>query len=142
MPLNALGEIMQEEWSGSAVVRSNLKLDAFVIMPNHIHGLITLTEEAPVGATRRIAPTTAVPTRAKRPRGPISGSIGAIIGQFKSLTAKHINNLRGTSGALVWQRNYYEHVIRNDDEMNRAIQYITDNPSRWAEDAENPMRTR
>lgn len=77
-------------------------------------------------ATRRIAPTI------------IAGSIGAIIGQFKSVTTKQINRLRNTSGTPVWQRNYYEHIIRNDGELNRIREYIINNSARWAEDEENP----
>ncbi len=72
------------------------------------------------------------------PAGPASGSIGAIIGQFKSIVTKRINKIRNTSGIPVWQRNYYEHIIRNEDEFNRIREYIINNPLNWAEDENNP----
>ena len=72
------------------------------------------------------------------PRPVVSGSIGAIIGQFKSIVTKRINALRDNHGCPVWQRNYYERVIRNDNELTRAREYITNNPLRWDEDENNP----
>jgi REP element-mobilizing transposase RayT len=69
----------------------------------------------------------------------VRGSIGAVIGQFKSLTAKRINEIRGTPGTRVWQRNYYEHIIRDEASLDRIRQYILDNPARWASDPENPQ---
>ena len=63
------------------------------------------------------------------------------VGRFKMNTAKQINQVRGTPGVPVWQRNYYEHVVRNEDEMNRIREYIVNNPLRWALDRENPQRT-
>ncbi len=100
----------------------------------------------PVGATRRVAPTRVAPTTTSpspsSPHGPTPGSIGAIIGQFKSITTKRINALRGTPGAPVWQRNYYEHIIRNAAEWQRIRQYIQDNPARWEADGENPANLR
>jgi REP element-mobilizing transposase RayT len=74
------------------------------------------------------------------PTGPPSGSLGAIVGNFKSVTARRINRVRKTPGVRVWQRNYYEHIIRNERELNGIRQYIRDNPARWAEDRENPDR--
>ena len=135
MRLNALGEIVRDEWLQSPTVRPDVDLDVFLVMPNHLHGIIVLTNHT-VGATRRVAPTPG------RPRGPIPGSIGAIVGQFKSAVTKRINAARGASGALLWQRNYYEHVIRTEDELNRIGQYILDNPACWAEDPENPVAER
>jgi REP element-mobilizing transposase RayT len=64
--------------------------------------------------------------------------LGAIIGQYKSLVTKQINRARGTPGTPVWQRNYYEHIIRNGDELDRIRQYIANNPARWQHDRENP----
>ena len=134
MHLSAIGEIVQSEWLRSEAIRRNVVLDEYVIMPNHVHGIIMLTEMAgDVRATRRVAPT--------RPRGPLPGSIGAIIGQVKSICTRRINEMRKTPGAHVWQRNYYEHVLRNDDELDRARQYISNNPMQWELDRENPATT-
>jgi putative transposase len=143
MRLNPLGEIVREEWLKTTGIRSNVELheDEFVIMPNHIHGIIwivetvgvtrTSVESTSVGATRRVAPT-------KEPHTLVSGSLGAILGQFKSITAKRINALRGTSGVSVWQRNFYEHIIRDENELKIIWDYIYTNPLRWQEDQLHP----
>jgi putative transposase len=130
MRLNPSGEIVREEWLKTAQIRPNVKLheDEFVIMPNHLHGIIWIIE--PVGATRRVAPT-------KEPHTLVAGSIGAILGQFKSVTAKRINARRGISGPI-WQRNYYEHIIRNENEIKNIWNYIDTNPLRWQEDQLHP----
>jgi hypothetical protein len=73
------------------------------------------------------------------PTGPVSGSIGALMAQFKSRVTKRINTFRNNPGCPVWQRNYYERVIRNDDELSRAREYIVNNPMKWALDKENPV---
>jgi hypothetical protein len=65
-------------------------------------------------------------------------SLGSFIAGFKASATKCINAARGTPGALVWQRNYHEHTIRNEDSLNRIRQYILDNPARWSMDRENP----
>ena len=132
MWLFAPGLIVEEEWLRTAAVRSNVELDAYVVMPNHLHGIVIPANEA--RATHRVAPTNG-------PAGPASGSIGAIVAQFKAVTTKRIHRLSGPEGLSIWQRNYYEHLIRNDRDLERIRDYIEANPSRWAHDAENPMRT-
>jgi putative transposase len=64
--------------------------------------------------------------------------VGAIVGNFKSVSARRINRLRQTPGAPVWQRNYHERVIRNERELHAVRQYVQNNPAHWAEDRENP----
>ena len=170
--LNALGLIVQEEWAQTAIVRPNIELDAFVVMPNHIHGIIVITDNT-VGATRRVAQmdndnvaraprrvaqidndnVARAPRRVAqmdndnvarasrrlaptdRPNGPASGSIGAIIAQYKSIVTKRIRRLPDAPGHPIWQRNYYEHIIRSEESLNQIRQYIVNNPSRWAEDS-------
>ena len=68
------------------------------------------------------------------------GSLGAIVRAFKSATTRRINQIRNTLGQPVWQRNYYEHIIRNEDELDLIRGYIVDNPLRWHLDRENPER--
>ena len=68
----------------------------------------------------------------RRPR-----SIASVVAGFKSAVTKRINEIRGTPGLPVWQRNYYEHIIRTEEELNRIRQYIIDNPVHWEEDEEN-----
>ncbi|MFI5168299.1 MAG: transposase [Thermoanaerobaculales bacterium] len=128
------GRIVAEEWTRSAVLRPNLNLEAFVVMPNHLHGIVWLTGGA--GATRRVAPGrgSASPLRS----GASPGSVGAIIGQFKAAAARRINALRGTPGRSFWQRGFYERVVRNDTELAAMRTYIANNPLQWALDRENP----
>jgi putative transposase len=71
----------------------------------------------------------------------VPGSIPTIVRAFKSATTRRINEMRGTPGARVWQRNYYEHIVRNDADLQRIREYILTNPIRWAMDRENPTRT-
>ncbi len=132
MRLNEYGEIIQDEWLKTETVRPNIELDEFVMMPNHLHGILVLNDNTGVshekpGATHRVAPT-----------GPQTGSVGAIVGQYKSIVTKRINKQRGTPGHPIWQRNYHEHIIRDEDELNRIRFYIANNPAQWDSDLENP----
>jgi len=127
--LNEFGRIVENEWQKSAVIRREIGLDVFVVMPNHIHGIVNIIH-ADVGATGRS------PLR----NGPPPRSLGAFVAGFKSAVTKRINNLRRTPGAPVWQRNYYEHVVRSDAELLRVREYILNNPVGWENDRENPLR--
>jgi REP element-mobilizing transposase RayT len=135
MALNELGSIVHAEWDRSTEVRAEIALDAFVVMPNHVHGVVII--DGDVGATGR-SPVVGSPTPSAGPRGPSKRSLGAFVGGFKSGTTSAINRLRGTPGAPVWQRNYYEHVIRNEEELNRIRRYIAANPIAWPDDDDNP----
>ena len=151
MRLSPWGEMARDEWLRSAVARGNVELDAFVVMPNHLHGIIRLTD--PVGATRWVAlaresaprhPLATDPpgaTRRVAPTGPPRGSIGAIIGQFKSAAAKRINESRRTPGEPIWQRNYYEHIIRNEDSLYAIRLYVDNNLPLWSLDPDNAQAT-
>lgn len=132
--------------------------DVFVVMPNHVHAVIWITgnDRMPVrgvGAQHKgqrtvISPTDdhwqgkelavaacAAPLRMRRVT---PGSLGAVVRAFKSATTKRVNAIRGTVGAPVWQRNYYEHVVRSNEELSRIRLYIRDNPLRWVDDPDNP----
>ena len=132
--LSVLGTIVREEWFRSPLVRPYLQLetDELVVMPNHIHGIIRIMADD-VGAQRRCAPT----THASQPRV-IARSLGAIVRAFKSSTTRRINRLRSEPGSPLWQRNYFEHIIRNEEELARIRQYIIDNPLQWQLDREHP----
>jgi len=78
------------------------------------------------------------PTTGEQFGKPVSGSLPTMIRSFKSTVTKQINEMCNTPGAGFWQRNYYEHIIRNDNELNRIREYITHNPVRWDMDRENP----
>ncbi len=133
MRVNEYGRVVQDEWSRTAVLRPNIILDAFIVMPNHCHGIVVIT--GPSKGVLQYAPT----THAASLRSP-SQTIGAIVRGFKSAATRRINILRCVSGVPVWQRNYYERVVRDDTEMHRTREYITSNPAGWLEDEENPVR--
>jgi REP element-mobilizing transposase RayT len=150
MRTSEIGAVVREEWFRSTRVRPGVALDAFVVMPNHVHGIIEIVGArrgvARRGATHRVAPTAitatqrAAPTGAVEPRGAGPSSLGAMMGQFKSVSTKRINRIRGALGTPVWQRNYYEHIIRSEEALNRIREYICVNPQRWPYDSENPAR--
>jgi len=71
-------------------------------------------------------------------KGPLSGSLGAMVGQFKSLSAKRINRLRQTPGVPVWQRDFYDHIIHRSASLHAIQRYIVENPLHWTDDTENP----
>jgi REP element-mobilizing transposase RayT len=129
MVLNRFGIIVNEEWLRTAILRvwETVEIDTYIIMPNHVHGIVVINHGRGV---LQYAPTGML-------RSP-SQTIGAIIRGFKSASTKRINLSRNTPGNPVWQRNYYEHVIRDEDDLNRIRQYIFENPAHWAEDEENP----
>jgi REP element-mobilizing transposase RayT len=131
MRLNRYGEIVCEEWERTPEIRPEVELGAYVVMPNHVHGILIFHAGGvfTVGATRRAAPTT---------KTLISGSLGAIMAQFKSIVTKRINTLRNTPGETIWQRNYYDHILRNQQDLELTWLYIETNPARWGTDRENP----
>jgi REP element-mobilizing transposase RayT len=124
MILNKFGKIVEEEWVMTKEIRKNVDLDYYVVMPNHFHGIIIngANNYDVVGAIRRIAPTKESTTLP-------SGSLGAIIGQFKSKVTKRIR-FEGIP-EFKWQRNYYEHIIRNDYDLYNIRTYIQNNPLKW-----------
>jgi len=128
--LSAWGKIADQCWRDIPDHFDHVVLDEWVVMPNHIHGILLF--HPIVGATHASPPQTDVP------RGPIPGSLGAVVGSFKSAVTKRVNEMRGTPGTPLWQRNYYEHVIRNERTLNAIRQYIADNPARWALDRYHP----
>jgi REP element-mobilizing transposase RayT len=136
MRLNQMGHIVRQCWLAIPDHFPHVLLDEFVVMPNHVHGILVIMPTHIVGATHASPlQNDDTPTR---PRGPQPRSVASIVGSFKSAAAKRINEHRGTPGAPIWQRNYYEHVIRDDESLNLIRNYIADNPLRWPIDAENP----
>ena len=133
MHLNKVAQIVQEEWLGTAFIRREIDLDEFILMPNHVHGIVVIKDDA-VGATGRS------PLRAhSMPRsGPAPRSLGSFVAGFKAGSTKRINQHRETPGVPVWQRNYYEHVVRDEEDLRRIQKYIANNPLAWETDKENP----
>jgi len=94
----------------------SVELDEFVLMPNHLHGILWFMDDREA---------------VKRP------ALGSVLGSFKSAVTREINAGMGVRGALVWQRNYFEHIIRDDDSLESIRDYIRENPARWQHDDEN-----
>jgi REP element-mobilizing transposase RayT len=107
-----------------------VSLDEWILMPNHLHGLILL------GPAEAGAPSEHSPSPGE-PAGVGPGSLGAIIGNYKSVVTRRINQLRDTPGAPVWHRNYYDRIVRNQSQLDAFRRYIIDNPARWAADGDN-----
>lgn len=131
--LNEYGQIVAAEWQKSPAIRHELELDIFVIMPNHLHGIVHIVgaNDPPVVKASGHSPL----------HGAAPKSLGAFIIGFKSAVTKQINQLRGTPGVPVWQRNYYEHIIRSDRALTAIRQYIEQNPQRWDLDRYNSAAT-
>ena len=142
MELNDAGQMLVSQWQALPQRFPNVRLDAFVVMPNHVHGIIVLvdanTSPDGDGATTRVAPTL---------EDPVGASLGEAVGAYKSLTT--VEYARGVNASgwtpfdgRLWQRNYYEHIVRNEAALDDIRQYIIHNPAKWAEDEENPARRR
>lgn len=127
MLLNTIGCIVLEEWERTETIRENVILDEFVIMPNHIHGIVIITTEVCQRQT---------PTQAQFGK-PVPNALGTIIGQFKSIVTKRIGKLYGTTSDTVWQKNYHDHIVRNEKALNNIRRYIQNNPLRWSIDRYN-----
>lgn len=137
MHLNELGKVVQEEWLKTPTLRPSLQLDAFVVMPNHFHGILIFGDKRePCGAGDATPP--ALPVFGKV----MHRSLGAIVGAFKGAVTTRARALYKNSALEVWQKNYYEHVIDDQKDLDRIREYILENPSRWESDGENPNRTR
>ena len=114
--LNAIGQLVSSTWSALPDHYVGVGLDAFVVMPNHLHGLVVLSADAVI-------------------------SLPEVVHRFKSLTATRWRQMcRPAEESRLWQRNYYDHVVRNEIDLARIRQYIAENPARWAEDPEHPAR--
>jgi len=131
---NDLAAIAQSCWNELPEHYPNVQLDEFVIMPNHVHGIIILLDDMADATSRR--PNSG----AGRPRPYPKPALGQIIAYFKYQSAKRINATRCTPGTPFWQRGYYDHIIRDDKSLNRIRNYIATNPQQWWCDKENAQR--
>ena len=126
---NEFGEIVRECWNDLPRHYPSVKLDTFVIMPNHIHGIIIIVNDdhggGDVGAGFKPAPTKTKTNTPKR------HGLSEIIRALKTFSARRINEMRNSPGISVWQRNFYEHIIRNEHALNQIRKYIEANPANW-----------
>ena len=121
MKLNELGRLVAEEWQSTAAVRPSVEVDLYVVMPNHVHGLLLFYSDK----------SEKTPERTRRMR---ANSLGSIFAQFRSKVTKRSRNLANPQRTRIWKRNYYDHIVRNEQSLERIRNYILENPSRWSED--------
>jgi len=128
MVLNEYGRIVEYELNRTMNIRPNVEIDVYSVMPNHFHGILVINSM--VNSRRGVLQYAPTNTALRSP----SQTVGAIIRGFKSTITKCINAIRNSPGVTVWQRNYYEHIIRDENEMHKIREYIVNNPLNWAED--------
>jgi len=124
MRLNEFGKVVADTYVWLETQYSYVHWDAWVVMPNHLHGILVVTDIPGTGDSR-IAPTE---------RGTNRKSLGRLIGAFKTVSTKRINLIRNTPGSRIWQRNYYERIVRNEESLRSIRQYIHNNPLHWQKD--------
>ena len=144
MILNELGKIVEEEWLRTAEIRNNVELDYYVIMPNHVHGNIIINSRGELNSPQQLNSPQELnstenenegriqyaPTIDNKFRSP-SQTLGSIVRGFKSSVTRRIREKQCNSKLLVWQRNYYEHIIRNELDLQNIRRYIELNPLKW-----------
>lgn len=135
MQVNEFGMAVAETWQWLASQYAYVALDEWCVMPNHLHGILILSGRGGSRATPT-ANTPAAPA-AKASNVARIKPIGQLIGAFKTVSTKRVNGLRGTPGETLWQRNYWEHIVRDEEEMHHLRTYIRNNPAQWAVDALN-----
>ncbi|MFA5097724.1 MAG: transposase [Candidatus Margulisiibacteriota bacterium] len=147
MALSEMGQIIQDEWQKTGMIRKNVKLDEFVVMPNHIHGILVIesivVETPRRGVSTNDLPrsTNDLPPSANNPVFPRDNNnwgpntLGSIINQFKSVSTKRIRAMGGNN--FEWQGRYHDHIIRNQWSLDRIRRYIENNPRNWQNDRMN-----
>ncbi len=135
MHLDECGKILAGTWNTLSQRFPNIELDSVVVMPNHIHGIIRIVGAGSARPSKPLSETKGGETPPLQEKT----SLSQIVGYFKYQSTKLINELRGTPCAKVWQRSFYEHIIRDDESFNRISDYIATNPLRWDLDRENPL---
>jgi REP element-mobilizing transposase RayT len=131
MILNDIGKIIHDSWLWLANQYNYVNLDEFIVMPNHLHGIVFLTGVIGHGQGQGQGASRGAPTTLRKP---LRKPLGQLIGAFKTVSTKQINMVCNTPGVCLWQRNFYEHIIRNESDLNRIREYIIDNPANWEED--------
>jgi putative transposase len=109
MKINAIGQIVSNLWQKIPQHFPNVELDEFVMMPDHLHGIIVISESKD------------------------KSSLANIIQNFKSISSRKINRIHKNYGVSIWQRNYYERIVRNKQELNNQREYIKNNPANWVD---------
>ena len=140
MQLNDAGRIVADAWAWLGQQYDHVVMDEWVVMPNHLHGIIVIVDDCRGGSetkctggseTKCTGGSRTAPTEPRKP-------LGRLIGAYKTVSTKRINEKHQTPGEQLWQRNYHERIIRNANELHRIRQYIIDNPAQWDRDSDNP----
>ncbi len=151
MHCNDFGRITSKTWEWLSQQYLYIELDAWIVMPNHLHGIVMINQDcrgrsrpAPTSGNRSDLAFGVQPVSA--PVNPSTNTIddsmirkplGQIIGAFKTVSGKQINLLRNSPSKPVWQRSFFEHIIRNDKSLEIIRSYIINNPMRWNLDKDN-----
>ena len=130
MCLNELGRVVNAVWNEIPLHYPQVQTDAWVVMPNHVHGIVFF--QSPSSQSVEIVPHPCRPA-------PVGHSLGRVVGAYKGAVTQRIRRIGGECRNPVWQRNYYDHIVRDEDELCRIRQYIADNPLCWDEDHDNPV---
>ncbi|TVQ50061.1 MAG: transposase [Gloeocapsa sp. DLM2.Bin57] len=133
MYLNQIGKMVAQEWLNSAKIRQEITLDEWIIMPNHIHGIVIIEKETDFnqGINHQKGASLAPLQGGRKPR-----SLSSFVGGFKSAVTKRIKAISTEPNPPVWQRNFYESIIRNEQKLWQIREYILNNPYRWQQDPE------
>jgi REP element-mobilizing transposase RayT len=162
MVLNSVGSVVVQCWQRIPDIFPQVDLDVFVVLPNHFHAILHVSGSSMTGSNVGAKQAVSASPGSEdvhgnktgntgkgeagesfasplRPQGTQSGSLGAIVQNFKSVSTRKINTLRDNPGCPDWQRNYYDRVIRGEKELANIRQYIADNPAKWDLDEDNPV---
>ncbi|MBC8375268.1 MAG: transposase [FCB group bacterium] len=123
MQLNESGLIVKQSWEWLENQYDYVDLDEFIVMPDHLHGIMILRKD------RGVSRNTSAEIATKRK------SLGRLIGAFKTVSTKQLNQIHKTPGVKLWQRDFHDQVIRGSEDLDRIRRYIIDNPKKWNSDA-------
>ena len=135
--LNEVGKEAQKEWLRTGEIRRNVLLDEFIVMPDHVHGIICIQYQ--IKSSDSASEETHCSASLRRPDnahqnkfGPQSNNLSSIIRGFKSAATKTIH-LKFPAAHFAWQSGFYDRIIRNEAELNKIREYVINNPAKWAE---------
>ncbi|MTJ08983.1 MULTISPECIES: transposase [unclassified Anabaena] len=134
--LNQIGQIVVQEWLKSSEIRQEIELDEWVLMPNHLHGIVWIKDQDQGKGDAYSERSYCI--QGFNQEGLQSRSLGSFINGFKCSVTRRVNLIRYDSDVSFWQRNYYESVIRSEEHLSNIKQYILSNPQNWEDDEEHP----
>ena len=129
--LSEFGWMVQREWLRTGFVRPELELDAYVVMPNHVHAVLAVAAGSPVAGAPLMGGSRVAEPGLALEAAPPHRVLGAVLAGFKAMCTVQINHRRGRPGAPVWQRGYVERLIGSEAELDGARRHIEENPARW-----------